>query len=138
MPFSSMVRIYLNLAGLKIRLLLKVVPTPFPLILCYAFLSYFNPTINGKEKILQLTHNGKNYTIQAKYSLLSFLHCREPLTAAQVTELIDACPLKLLDPSPDQFHPEQLTTYLSRRSHTYHSPDPVHQPSPLTRNPNPS
>ena len=48
-PISSMVRIYLNIAGLKIWLLLEIVQTPFLLVLGYAFLSYLNHIINWKN-----------------------------------------------------------------------------------------
>ena len=60
---SNHVRTYINLGGLKIRLLMKVVPTPFPLIFGYAFLSYFKPNINWKTRVITLTYNSKPYVI---------------------------------------------------------------------------
>ena len=87
---------------------MKVVPTPFPLILVYAFISYLNPDINWKTRVLTLTYNSKPYVIQAKPSLIFFIHCRDRLTPDQ------ACPAELLDLSPEQFPPEQLSTLLSQ------------------------
>ena len=72
LSLTSMVRPYLHLGSLKLRLFLKVVPTPFPVILGFPFLNYFNPDIDWRLRQLTLTYGGRPHTVQAKSSLLSF------------------------------------------------------------------
>ena len=45
------------------RLFLRVIETPLPIVLGYPFLHQFNPLINWKHRIVQVIHNGTTHII---------------------------------------------------------------------------
>ena len=58
------VRILAIIRNLQVRLFLRVIYTPLPIVLGYQFLYQFNPKINWKHRSVQITNNGVKHMIQ--------------------------------------------------------------------------
>ena len=67
-------RPYITIGNLRVRLLLKVVDTPIPVILGYPFLAYFTPLINWKTRQLTIFYNAKEHVVQAFPSLNAMVY----------------------------------------------------------------
>ncbi len=100
---GSYTRPHLKIGELKLRMVLKIVETPLPLILGFSFLQFFNPRINWKTRELEIEFGGESFLIQAFPSLLSFKQSSGKLTPAQVIQLLQAAPAQQIQLSAAQF-----------------------------------
>ncbi len=100
---GSYTRPHLKIGELKLRMVLKIVETPLPLILGFSFLQFFNPRINWKTRELEIEYGGESFLIQAFPSLLSFKQSSGKLTPAQVIQLLQAAPAQQIQLSAAQF-----------------------------------
>ena len=57
---------------MALRLLLRVVATPIPIVLGYPFLLKFTPEVDWKKRIVRVTRNGRTYEIAASPASCSF------------------------------------------------------------------
>ena len=62
------VRLYTRIGNLKIKLFLRVIETPLPIVLGYQFLAWYNPTINWVKRSMQITFGGKTTTVPTVFA----------------------------------------------------------------------
>ena len=58
-----LVRVRATIGGVHVRLFLRVIDTPLPIVLCYPFLHQFNPLINWKHRTVQIIHKRTTHII---------------------------------------------------------------------------
>ena len=85
-------RPYLVIGGLKIRLFLKVVDSPIPVILGYPFFNHFMPLVNWRTRVVTIFHNETRYEIQAYPTLYANAIFGPP----------DQSPVFLIRPAPPE------------------------------------
>ena len=89
-------RPYLVIGGLKIRLFLKVVDSPIPVILGYPFFNHFMPLVNWRTRVVTIFHNETRYEIQAYPTLYANAIFGPP----------DPSPVFLIRPAPPENSPK--------------------------------
>ena len=62
------VRLYTRIGNLKIKLFLRVIETPLPIVLGYPFLAWYNPTINWAKRSMQINFGGKTTTVPTVFA----------------------------------------------------------------------
>ena len=94
------VRVTVVVGILHLRLFLRVITTPLPIVLGYHFLQQFNPIINRKSRTVQITVEKKTHTMpvvqafNARHAASFADKHAVSLQAMQVSvEEVDACPI---------------------------------------------
>ena len=70
---TSFVRVSIKLGTLALRLFLRIIATPIPVVLGYPFLHQFEPTVNWRKRVVTIKRKDKVYTIPALPAHESFL-----------------------------------------------------------------
>ena len=86
-PVTHFIRVSVLLGSMALRLMLRVVASPIPIVLGYPFLLKFSPEVDWKKRIVRVTRNGRTYEIAASPASCSFAATMMEEEQATATEV---------------------------------------------------